>query len=71
MNGFYGDDKQMQLVRFFLEKAVKLDTIALVTPKEGTKGYVRYDEASFGFLHEKLLLFPKASRNARVVVQEH
>ncbi|XXG59630.1 hypothetical protein AAC387_Pa04g1680 [Persea americana] len=71
MNGFYGDDKQMQLVRFFLEKAVKLDTIALVTPKEGTKGYVRYDEAPFGFLHEKLLLFPKASRNARVVVQEH
>ncbi|RWR90839.1 F-box/LRR-repeat protein 13-like protein [Cinnamomum micranthum f. kanehirae] len=70
MNGFYGDDKQMQMVTFFLEKAVKLDTIVLVTPKEGTEGYVRYDEASFGFLHEQLLLLPKASRNARVVIQE-
>lgn len=74
---FYDSDKQMEMVKFLLEKAVVLETMVLVTPDEHMKsllrkkGYPRYRRASLRLLYKQLLLLPKASTNARIVLEEH
>ncbi|KAJ8617255.1 hypothetical protein MRB53_013441 [Persea americana] len=76
LNGFYGSGWQMMVVKFLLKKAVLLETIVLVTPKEGIEAYRRDESLSqakpnVALLHEQLLLLPKVSTNAQIVLHEH
>lgn len=66
----------MMVVKFLLKKAVLLETIVLVTPKEGIEAYRRDESLSqakpdVALLHEQLLLLPKVSTNAQIVLHEH
>lgn len=70
MKRFYGIHMQMHMVKFLLEKAVALKTMVLVTPKAGSKGYIRKHVAPMRLLHEQLLLLPKVSTTAQFVLQE-
>lgn len=79
INRFFGTDKQMQMVKFLLEKAVALETMVLVIPTEDIKGSPRNDYISqakskvarLRLLHEQLLLLSKESANARFVLKNH
>eukprot|EP00268_Persea_americana_P029338 TRINITY_DN2837_c0_g1_i7.p1 TRINITY_DN2837_c0_g1~~TRINITY_DN2837_c0_g1_i7.p1 ORF type:complete len:170 (+),score=20.53 TRINITY_DN2837_c0_g1_i7:76-510(+) len=106
INGFLGREKQMQMVKFLLQKAVVLETMVLVIPKEAINRSLRNDSISqlgpimsdtdlvvipnkflfvgndsispakstvdvLRLLHEQLLLLPKVSTNAQLVLKEH
>ena len=46
INGFLGREKQMQMVKFLLQKAVVLETMVLVIPKEAINRSLRNDSIS-------------------------
>ncbi|XP_077242104.1 F-box/FBD/LRR-repeat protein At1g13570-like [Tasmannia lanceolata] len=80
MSSFRGQKNEMLLVKFFLEKAIVLESLVLVVP-ENSIGNVNKDYSSASqseslemplkLLHEELLLLPKASRKAQIVLCEN
>lgn len=76
--GFMGM-RDMLTVKYLLEKAIVLETMVLVPPKEVSKGSAGNDsisqanpnKASLKLLHEQLLLIPKVSKNAKFVLYEN
>lgn len=65
---FLGNDDQMEMVKFLLEKAVVLETMVLLTPKQGA---MENTVPPLRSLHEQLLLLPKVSTNVMFVLHEH
>lgn len=69
----------MHVVKFLLLKAIVLETMVLVTPREVTEGCIgkrsvykaKLNMASLSSLHEQLTLMPKGSTKAQAVLYEH
>ncbi|XP_058089610.1 F-box/FBD/LRR-repeat protein At1g13570-like isoform X1 [Magnolia sinica] len=79
INNFCGCKDDLQLVEFFLEKAVVLESLVLVAPKESIKNNIDDDSTSqlettevpVRILREQLPLLSKASPNAQIVLYEY
>lgn len=79
MSNFHGNEAEMKLVQFLLEKAIMLESLILVTPEKGVENFsernsasqTELDGARLSFLHEQLLLLPKASMDAQIVLYEY
>ncbi|KAJ4976986.1 hypothetical protein NE237_002092 [Protea cynaroides] len=83
MCNFRGSNVELKMVKFFLERAVVLESLVLVVLQKSYAQNGLEDEAedfgcpsnsgnetSSGLLHEKLLLLPKASSGAQIFVCE-
>lgn len=80
MNSFLGRNHEMQLVKFFLEKAIVLESMVLVTPRKDINVALkkRYsatsqtpsEELQLEHIQDQLLLLPKASFDAEIVLCE-
>lgn len=76
INGFKGHCNEMRLLKFLLEKAFSLEKLVLVmVPTLSKKDSCAQSESTqmplLSDLHEQLLLLPKASSGARIVLCDY
>ncbi|XP_058081582.1 F-box/FBD/LRR-repeat protein At1g13570-like [Magnolia sinica] len=83
MNCFGGQQDEIRLVKFFLEKAIVLESLVLITtPKshlekgvggiqKATKSYSECNEMPLTLLYKRLSLLQKASSDAQIVLCKH
>ncbi|XP_058071253.1 F-box protein At5g03100-like [Magnolia sinica] len=79
INGFRGLKDEIQLVKFFLEKAIVLESLVLVAPQKAVSDMMKDSasesksiKAQFVILHDLLLNFAKASSSdAQILMYEY
>lgn len=76
INGLKGHCNEMRLLKFLLEKAISLEKLVLVmAPTLSKKDSCAQSESTqkplLSDLHEQLLLLPKASSGARIVMCDY